>query len=60
MYAVYAQDLKGKFRPLDLKNGTTTTKLLYASLFNEREKALACMKQLQEWNSSVKFEVRKV
>lgn len=60
MYAIYTRDLRGIFRPLDLANGTTTQRLLFASLFSERTQALACKEKLQSLNPSLAFEVRKV
>lgn len=60
MYAIYTRDLRGTFRPLDLANGTTTQRLLFASLFSERTQALACKEKLQCLNPSLVFEVRKV
>lgn len=60
MYAVYTRDLRGIFRPLDLPNGTTTQRLLFASLFSERIQAVACKERLQCLNPHLEFEVRKV
>lgn len=60
MYAVYTRDLKGIFRPLDLSNGTTTQRLLFASLFSERTQAVACKERLQCLNPHLEFDVRKV
>lgn len=60
MYAIYTKDLRGIFRPLDLVNGTTIQRLLYASLFRDRAQAVACKEHLQHLNPSVVFEVRKV
>lgn len=60
MYAVYTRDLRGIFRPLDLASGTTTQRLLFASLFHERIQAVACKERLQCLNPHLEFEVRKV
>jgi hypothetical protein len=43
-----------------LANGTTTQRLLFASLFSERAQAVACKEKLQCLNPSLVFEVRKV
>lgn len=59
MYAIYCPDMKGKFRPLDLVNNTTTRLRMNASVFNTREEAKKVAAYLQECNVGVPFEVRK-
>lgn len=59
-YIIYGKsNYDRKFRPLDLKLGVFTDRLIYASVFDSKEQADDICKYLNKENKNMTFEVRK-
>lgn len=60
MYAIYLKCPSGRYHPISLPEGITVNRLLYASLWAERQQAEKVMEKLQAWNTTASLQVRKV
>lgn len=60
MYAIYLKCPSGRYHPISLPEGITVNRLLYASLWTERQQAEKALQKLQEWNPAAALQVRKV
>lgn len=60
MYAIYLKCPSGRYHPISLPEGTTVNRLLFASLWAERQQAEKVMEKLQAWNTTALLQVRKV
>ena len=60
MYAIYLKCPSGRYHPISLPEGITVNRLLYASLWTERQQAEKALQKLQEWNSDAALQIRKV
>ena len=60
MYAIYLRCPSGRYHPISLPEGITVKRLLYASLWAERQQAEKALQKLQEWNPAAALQVRKV
>lgn len=59
-YIIYGKsNYDRKFRPLDLKSGVFTDRLIYASVFDSKEQADDLCEYLNRENENMTFEVRK-
>jgi hypothetical protein len=60
MYAIYLKCPSGRFHPISLPEGITVNRLLFASLWQERQQAEKVLQKLQAWNADAVLQVRKV
>mgnify|MGYP004618452661 CR=1 FL=1 len=60
MYAIYLKCPSGRYHPISLPEGITVNRLLYASLWAERQQAEKALQKLQGWNPAAALQVRKV
>ena len=60
MYAIYLKCPSGRYHPISLPEGITVNRLLFASLWTERQQAEKALQKLQEWNPAAALQVRKV
>lgn len=60
MYAIYLKCPSGRYHPISLSEGITVNRLLYASLWAERQQAEKALQKLQGWNPAASLQVRKV
>ncbi len=58
-YAIYCK-LPDKKKWYPISGGNITTKLFYAEIWNEKERAEKCCESLTKTNTDLKFEVRKI
>ena len=60
MYAIYLKCPSGRYHPISLPEGITVNRLLYASVWQERQQAEKVLQQLKSWNPAAALQVRKV
>jgi hypothetical protein len=60
MYAIYLKCPSGRYHPISLPEGITVNRLLFASLWQERQQAEKVLQKLQAWNADAVLQVRKV
>lgn len=60
MYAIYLKCPSGRYHPISLPEGVTVNRLLFASLWQERQQAEKALQKLQAWNADAVLQVRKV
>lgn len=60
MYAIYLKCPSGRFHPISLPEGYTVNRLLFASLWAERQQAQKTLQTLKKWNPDAVLQVRKV
>ena len=60
MYAIYLKCPSGRFHPISLPEGITVNRLLFASVWKERQQAEKTLQKLQKWNPEVTLQIRKV
>lgn len=60
MYAIYLKVPSGRYHPISLPEGITVNRLLYASLWTERQQAEKALQKLQKWNPDAALQIRKV
>lgn len=60
MYAIYLKCPSGRYHPISLPEGVTVNRLLFASLWQERQQAEKVLQKLQAWNADAVLQVRKV
>lgn len=60
MYAIYLKCPSGRYHPISLPEGITVNRLLFASVWQERQQAEKVLQKLQAWNADAVLQVRKV
>lgn len=60
MYAIYLKCPSGRYHPISLPEGITVNRLLFASLWTERQQAEKVLQKLRAWNPDAALQVRKV
>ena len=60
MYAIYLKCPSGRYHPISLPDGVTVNRLLFASMWQERQQAEKALQKLQEWNPDALLQIRKL
>lgn len=60
MYAIYLKCRSGHFHPISLPDGVTVNRLLFASVWAERQQAQKALQTLKKWNPDAVMPIRKV
>lgn len=60
MYAIYLKCPSGRFHPISLPEGITVNRLLFASVWAERQQAQKVLQTLKKWNTDAIMQIRKV
>jgi hypothetical protein len=50
----------GRFHPISLPDGVTVNRLLFASVWAERQQAQKALQTLKKWNPDAILQIRKV